>query len=753
MAFPMNFICAGPAYSTLTEYVAAPYFRKSFQLDEIPETAGLWICGLGFYELYVNGQRITKGLLSPYISNPDDLLYYDDYELSPYLSEGENVIGVWLGNGFQNDPGGYIWDFDKARFRGAPELALRLHMIFPDGNTQTIESDGTFRTAPSPVYNDDYRNGEYYDARREIAGWSEPGFDDSAWCFAEKAPLPRGEAVATSVMPIAVEREVAPISIKQTEEGFLYDFGEDNAGVCRLTVQGYTGQVISLYHAEMIRDGKLDRRSISFDENDYVQKDIYICKGDGVERYTPTFTYHGFRYVLVKGIKPEQATKGLLTYLVLHTTLRERGGFSCSDPMANALQDMVRRSTLSNFHHFPTDCPQREKNGWTGDASLSAEHTLLNLEPDKNYREWLRNIRKAQADDGSLPGIVPTAGWGFAWGNGAAWDSVLFNLPYYLYIYRHDRQVVADNAHAMIRYLDYLTTKIESDGLIHFGLGDWFQVWQKEGDGKRKSPVELTNTVLSMDMCEKAAFLFGELGMPERQAFAHSLYTRLKKAGRELLIDRKTMTALGDCQTSQAVAIYYSLFNDEEKPAAFQRLLELVHKQDDHMDVGIIGGRVLFHVLSEFGHSDLAYHMIVRPDYPSYGEWVKRGLTTLREDFYPEERNSLNHHMWGDISNWFMTRIAGIRYAPHRVHGETNICPTFIRQLDHAQAWHDAPEGRIAVRWERRNDSIYLSVEAPNELHGLICLPDDHRFADDNAPTKPLLSGEYTVIAVNKSLV
>lgn len=753
MEFPMNFICAGPAYSTLTEYVAAPYFRKSFQLNEVPETAGLWICGLGFYELYINGHRITKGLLSPYISNPDDLLYYDDYELSPYLSEGENVVGVWLGNGFQNDPGGYIWDFDKARFRGAPELALRLHMIFPDGNTGTIESDETFRTAPSPVYNDDYRNGEYYDARREIPGWNAPGFDDSTWRFAEKAPLPRGEAVATDIVPIAVERELSPISVEQTEEGFLYDFGEDNAGVCRFTVQGYAGQVISLYHAEMIRDGKLDRRSISFDENDYVQKDIYICKGGGVEQYTPTFTYHGFRYVLVKGIEPEQATKELLTYLVLHTALRERGGFSCSDPTANALQDMVRRSTLSNFHHFPTDCPQREKNGWTGDASLSAEHTLLNLEPDKNYREWLRNIRKAQADDGSLPGIVPTAGWGFAWGNGAAWDSVLFALPYYLYIYRHDRQVVADNAHAMIRYLDYLTTKIESDGLIHFGLGDWFQVWQEEGDGKRKSPVELTNTVLSMDMCEKAAFLFGELGMPERQAFAHSLYTRLKKAGRERLIDRKTMTALGDCQTSQAVAIYYSLFNNEEKPAAFQRLLELVHKQDDHMDVGIIGGRVLFHVLSEFGRSDLAYHMIVRPDYPSYGEWVKRGLTTLREDFYPEERNSLNHHMWGDISNWFMTRIVGIRYAPHRVHGETDICPAFIRQLDHAQAWHKAPEGRIAVRWERRNNDIHLSIEVPNELHGRICLPAGYRFADDKAPTKPLLSGEYTVNAVNEPLV
>lgn len=167
--------------------------------------------------------------------------------------------------------------------------------------------------------------------------------------------------MAADIVPIAIERELMPISVKQTEEEFLYDFGEDNAGVCRLMIQGYTGQVISLYYAEMLRNGKLNRRNISFDENDYVQKDIYICKGDSVEQYTPTFTYHGFRYVQVKGIEPKQATKELLTYLVQHTALQERGGFSCSDPTANALQDMVRRSTLSNFHHFPTDCPQREK--------------------------------------------------------------------------------------------------------------------------------------------------------------------------------------------------------------------------------------------------------------------------------------------------------------------------------------------------------------------------------------------------------
>ena len=745
MYFPMEFIGVGSAYTTLTDYVPAPYLRKSFSLEDLPQKAELLICGLGFYELYVNGARMTKGLLSPYISNPDDLLYYDAYDLLPVLRKGENVIGVCLGNGFQNNPGGYTWAFDKARFRGAPEMALRLNMQTASGDEVTLESDESFRTAPSPIVNDDYRNGEYYDARREIPGWCEPGFDDSGWAFAQKAPLPRGEARLCEAEPILPEREIRPVSVEPLDGGYLYDFGENNAGLCRLTIQGESGQTVSLYHAEIVKSGKLDRRSISFDDNDYVQKDIYICKGGAEETYMPVFTYHGFRYVLVRGLKPEQADKNLLTYVVFHTRLRERGGFSCSDDIANSLQKMVRRSTVSNFYHFPTDCPQREKNGWTADASLSTEHTLLNLEPEKNYREWMRSIRKAQAEDGALPGIIPTGGWGFAWGNGPAWDNVIVYLPYMTYLYRHDKEILQENAHAILRYLEYLTTRIREDGLICIGLGDWCPVGRNAD--AYKAPLEFTDTVLSMDICEKAAYIFGELEMPEQQAFARGLYRRLREAGRERLLDLSAMTALGSCQTSQAMAIFYSLFEEAEKPEAFRRLLEFVHQYDDHMDVGVLGGRVLFHVLSEYGCSDLAYEMITRTDYPAYGEWVARGLTTLREDFYPEERASLNHHFWGDISHWFSRRVAGICYNPRRRGGEADIRPAFVHKLRFAQGWHEAPEGKISVKWERADDGISLEIDVPDTLNGYIRLPQGYVFAGDGLAVKPLRSGVYAVRA------
>lgn len=208
---------------------------------------------------------------------------------------------------------------------------------------------------------------------------------------------------------------------------------------------------------------------------------MYICKGEGEETYTPSFTYHGFQYVLVTGITPEQATSDLLTYVVMNSDLKERGGFTCSDPTVNTLQELTRRSDLANFYYFPTDCPQREKNGWTADAALSSEHLLLNLSPETSYREWMRNICKAMDDRGALPGIVPTGGWGFHWGNGPAWDNVLLYLPYFVYLYRGDKTILEESAASILRYLHYLTTRVNEEGLIKIGLGDWVSA----GPGQR----------------------------------------------------------------------------------------------------------------------------------------------------------------------------------------------------------------------------------------------------------------------------
>ncbi len=734
------FIKATSEYNTFESPVPAYCFRRAFCSD----TAGaakITIAVCGFYELYLNGEKITRGFLSPYISNPDDLVYYDEYEVT--LKQGENVIGVLLGNGFQNNPGGHIWDFDKAAFRSAPMLA----MCVSRGSTVLLCSDACFKIAPSPIRSDDYRFGEYYDARCEMENWTQIGFEDAVWQSALPAAPPKGELRLADVAPITRQCEIAPVEIIPCKNGYIYDFGVSHAGVCRLCIKGELGQRIELQHADSLKDGEPDLAQIWFGgeywerDKDIVHKDTYICKGEGTEVYTPTFTYHGFRYVKVTGITEAQATKDLLTYLVYHTELHTRGGFACSDAVANTLQELTRRSIASNFYHFPTDCPQREKNGWTADAALSCEAALLNFDPERNYAEWLRNICKAQRGDGALPGIVPTGGWGFHWGNGPAWDCVLAYLPYYVYVYRGQTDMITESAQALVAYLRYLRTRCDRDGLLCIGLGDWCHV----GGIPPKAPLILTDTVMAIDIANKISVMLQAIGHADDAAYAGEQALAYREAIRAHLIDWNGMLAVGNCQSSQAMCLYYGVFDESEQRAALDRLLDMIHTYDDHIDVGVLGGRVIFHVLSRFGYSDLAYKMITREDYPSYGNWVKRGATTLWENFLPDSVASMNHHFWGDISAWFIKCVAGIVHNPDQNHvNELLIAPSFVKALDHASAYHIAPAGKIAVSWKRDGKDILLDVTVPENACASAVLPAHYRFAD-GATSKTVVSGTYRI--------
>ena len=737
-----HFIKATEEYNTFACNVPAYYFRRTLSSASV-KSVRVSIAACGFYELFFNGKKITRGLLSPYISNTDDLIYYDEYEVT--LDAGENVFGVLLGNGFQNNPGGHIWEFDRSPFRSAPMLALSVMQ----GDRELLCSDAKFRVAPSPIRSDDYRFGEFYDANCEIDGWCEVGFDDSTWSAALPATPPKGEVRRADVAPIVKEQELAPIGIIPCEDGgYIYDFGISNAGMCRLTVKGEAGQRIELRHADSLKDGDLDLAQVWFVREHWerdrhiVHRDVYVCKGEGVEVYQPTFTYHGFRYVKVTGITREQATASLLTYLVYHTELHTRGDFSCSDGVTDTLQEMTRRSIVSNFHHFPTDCPQREKNGWTADAALSCEAALLNFDPERNYREWMRNICKAQREDGALPGIVPTGGWGFNWGNGPAWDSVLAYLPYFVYIYRGETEMITASAPHFLAYLRYLRTCCDEKGLLSIGLGDWCPV----GGGRPKAPLLVTDSHMAMDIAEKMALMLDAIGRAEDAAYARREAKQYREAIREHLIDHSTMLVHGDCQTCQAMALYYGSFEPSERDAAFARLLEMIRACDDHMNVGVLGGRVIFHVLTEFGYGDLAFRMITCEDYPSYGNWIKRGATTLWENFLPDKVHSMNHHFWGDISAWFIKRLAGIQLNPNKNDvNELRVAPDFIASLDSASAYHIAPAGRIAVSWRREGEDILMELEIPMGICAEALLPDAF-FFEDGTRTKVVVGGTYRIV-------
>lgn len=753
MKFPNKFLSAGTAFADRTSFVSAPFFKKVFK-SEKPFCGTAVISAVGFYKLFINGTDVTKGEMAPYINNPDDTVYYDRYEVGHLLKNGENVVTVLLGNGFANNSGGALWNFHKAHFRSAPKFAFGLDITSESGATQFIDTDG-FMTVPSPILFDDYRCGEYYDARLERDDIFTPESKEG-W----KKPLavaePAGEKRFCEADPVRCYREISPRSVKKHQNGWLYDFGENNSGVCRISIDAREGQTVTVYHGEWIKNGEFTRQNIVFQqssdiEKEFVQKTVYICK-DGRQTHVPSFVYNGFRYAYVEGITEEQATSELLTYVVLGSDFGERGDFECSDPIADKLQEITRRSDRSCFIYFPNDCPQREKNGWTADAALSCEHMLLNFGVEKSLTEWLRNIVYAQNDRGALPGVVPTGGWGFEWGNGPNWDQVLLEIPYRIYQYRGTTDAIEIAASAILKYILYIASCRDGRGLLEMGLGDWVPVVY---NGSPKAPDVTDISITSMDIFRRAAVMFKAIGDKNGLKTAEKLYAEMRESIRRELVDFDTMTVFGNCQTSQAMGIYYGVFEPSEKAKAFEVLLNMIDAADGHLAVGVLGGRVLFHVLSENGKADLAYNMITRPDNPSYGYWVEKGATTLWEGFYknPDERvDSLNHHFWGDISHWFISAVAGIVVNPEVESADRiDIRPNFIEKLERASAWHNSAVGRVSSKWERLNDGdIILSVTASDKMRGTVSLPDGWHFADGTV-SATLGSGSYRVLKSDRN--
>ncbi len=758
----MNFIKASEDFCTLEKRVPAPYFRRNFTVSKELSGATLTITGLGYYKAFINGKEITKGFLAPYRSNIDHYIYCDKYDLTDILKNGKNTLGIILGNGLRNAWGGFIWDFDKAVFRGAPITAFSLELSYSDGAKETIISDSQTKIAPSPILYDDLHTGEMFDARLQIPDWASPDYEDGNWSFAIKAEAPRGEIKICEAEPITVAREIKPVKIFKADNMYIYDFGINSSGVCRLKINGEDGQEIILQYFEELKDGKPVISNLRFRDCDTVQEDRYICKGGEIGEYTPSFTYHGFRYVAVSGITEAQATEDLLTYLEMYSNIAKAGEFSCSDETVNKIQEATVRSDYSNFWYFPTDCPQREKNGWTGDASLSAEQMLYNMKPEKSFKEWLRNIYKAMSDKGEIPGIIPTADWGYLKGNsiynGPAWDGVIVNLPYYMYIYRGDTEVLKELSIPLMRYLNYLFSKLNEKGTIAIGLGDWCQVREPGNEwGFPSVSREVTDTITVFDIANKAAFIFDVLGQAEQKQFAEMLALKVRKAFRDNLIDKATLTVEGETQSGQAMALYYGMFEDDEKSAAFERLLEFIRRRDGHFHGGVLGGRVIYRLLAENGEAELAYNMITRPDFPSYGNWIARGATTLWEEFCPESGegdlvriSSRNHHFWGDVSAWFYKYLAGINVNPKKQDANNiNIEPVFIEKLNYVKASYTAKDGTVAVDWKRENDTIVINTELTGKVYGKIILPNGFAF-EDNSREKELKTAEYTAFKLKK---
>ena len=755
--FTRKFITSGYGVGNVEKPHPAPFIRKSIILDSPPREASLLITGIGFYRLFINGREITRGLLSPYISDPGNIVAFDRYDVAEHLNVGENVIGIILGSGFRAPVAGHPVGL-TSKARGDVMCALVL-----DVDGEIIEADESFRAHPSPILMNDLRYGEHYDARleRETEGWTLPGFDDSAWTPVKMVDIPRGEQRICTSPPIKTRFTLDPVKIWREDDAFVYDFGQNGAGLLYLHTDLPAGRRIAVEFAEYLMDGRFYNETIAggpktseypFGSQNY----IYVSRG-GEQHYKTSFTYQGFRYAKVHGITEEEAKPELFTFEVMSSEVRERGSFSCSDEILTAVQRLTREATHSNLFHIPTDCPHREKNGWTADAAVSAVHMLLNLECEEIFTEWMHSVCAAMAPDGSMQGCVPAPPELFydAW-NGPGWDSVITELPYRLMELRDDMRCARLAAPYMFRYLAYTLTRRDERGLVSFGLHDWMPPHDTV-----KAPRELTDSLMCLDIARKSALIYDRLGMAELREFCLGIARGYREAIRRHLIDLDTCVAAGACQTSQSMAISFGIFEKDELPLAYEAMRRFAREMDYHVDCGVLGMRHVFRALSEAGDTEAVYRMIINPTAPSYADMVNRGETTLAEDFNAlgERINSRNHHFLGDVSAWFIDTLCGIRVNPQMEASlreglkcgafshfdgasRVDVVPHMPESLGFAEARHETPYGEVKVRLNRVRDGwISVKVTAAETLHGRILPPEGYHF--DGCGEYPLKTGEY----------
>ena len=679
----------------------APYFRREFNGGKFNNVT-LKICGLGYFELYLNGQRVGDQVLAPVVSEYDKHSRYLTFDVTSRLRDECNTIVVILGNGWYNPSTAEVWNFLTAPWRDCPKFALELEA---DGKL-LLESDENWRVTSGPIRFDALRNGEFYDARMELTGFTESGYDDSSWQYACRVSGPGGILVEQKQEPCRV---LATIPAKFTGRHDLWDVGQNLTGWARITVEGDAGAEVTLQYAERITDdGDLDTTF----QDEYIlsgafQTDKYILKGGGVEIWEPRFTYHGFQYI--KATVLGNATLRNVEARFVASDFPSVGTLTTSDETINALQKMTRWSFHSNFVGIPTDCPHREKNGWTGDAHIAVETGLWNFDPSRCYREWLTILTDCQRPSGALPGIAPSGGWGFNWGNGPAWDSALVAIPYYIYLYTGNMDAIRDNYEPIKRYLDFCGS-MATDYTVSFGLGDWCP-------SGAETPAAITSTGYYY-MDAKMAAAFAELlGHPDEAENYRALAGEIAAAFHRRFYQGNGVYE-SDTLTALSCALYHDLVPETEKAQVLARLIDKVEALDGAVDFGILGAKYVPRVLADNGRADLALKFFTRRQFPSWGYWVELGLTTLAEHW--DGTASRNHIMFGDISAWFFTYLAGFRHDWNRAGSkylEIAPCPVLescrAEYRNYLSEWHCADDGTFRIE-----------LTIPPNCEALLRMPD-----------------------------
>jgi alpha-L-rhamnosidase len=678
-----------------------PLFRKEFAIDKPLRRALILVSGMGFHELRINGEKVGDHQLAPAWTNFHATVLYETFDVTTRLKPGANAIGVLLGNGFYNVAGGRYVKYSGSF--GHPRLFVQLHLEFQDGTTREVSTDGTWKVQEGPIVFSCIYGGEDYDARREIDGWDRPGYDDSGWRRVTTVEAPGGVLRAQSSPPVRVIETFRPVRITEPKPGVLvYDLGQNFAGWPKITVSGTAGSQVRLIPGELLDSSGLVTQRSSGGPSYFT----YILRGGAKETWSPRFSYYGFRYVQVEGVRPQE-----LEGEFLHLDAPRTGRFESSNELFNRIHKLIDAAVRSNLQHVLTDCPHREKLGWLEQSYLMGPSLLYNWDLRTFLPKIIRDMREAQTVDGLAPDIAPeyvVFGKGFR--DSPEWGSASVLVPWLAWEWYGDRATL-ESAFGMMRsYVDYLGSRAK-DGLLSYGLGDWYDIGPKGPGYSQLTPQGVTATATWWRDLRVLGRAAGLLGMQD--TFSPEAARVLDRFNREFYRAGANTYATGS-QTALAMPLALGLAPEAARPGLVEKLVADIRSRGNHTSAGDIGYSYVVNALLQAGRSDVLFDMASEKSAPSYAAQLAAGATSLTEAWDANPHSSQNHLMLGHIEQWFYAGLAGIRIDPDSAGlRHLFIRPEPVGDVKWVKASLDTFRGPVSVNWRRDGSSFRLEVTIP----------------------------------------
>lgn len=727
----------GTGVSVAVPEQPAPLLRREFDIPGRVSRARLYISGLAYYEARINGRRVGRQVLDPGFTDYDETVLYAVHDVTELLRRGANAIGVSLGRGFFGMTTPNVWNWHRPPWHSEPRLVARLEIEHPDGSRTALVTDDRWRITEGPTLSNSLYAGETYDARREPGPWTSPGFDDSAWRPATVQSAPKGSLRAQPHDGIEVIDSFNPESTTRLAPGVhLVDMGRTMAGWARITVRNLpAGTRLHITYGEKLKsDGSVSAETSHVPGR--FQRDEYICAGREEESWEPVFSYKGFRYVQISGLPETSDDAWQVLGRLVHTPLDEVSSFACSEPFYEWLDRAMRRTVLNNMHGIPTDTPMYEKNGWTGDAQLGTPVMTYAFAMHRMLSKWLGDLADSQTDDGQLPVIVPSGGWGYGdLGPSPEWTTVYPFLIREFYRVYGDEHAAREHWTTLTRHLDWELSRLR-DGLAVTALGDYLAPGY---GGNPPEDTRLTATAYLYRALLDTAEMGEVLG-------ADDVVTRYRKAAEQLKIalnaaflgaDGHYRTAKDPDyrQTSNAIPLAFGLVPDNARDSVFASLVRDVERRGNHLNTGALGTSVLLRVLCAHGRPDLAHTVATQRTYPGWGYWHDNGADTMWE-MWPLDSRSRDHYFQGTAAQWLYENVAGLRPGDAG-YATFTVRPDARTGVDWARTSIRTVRGTAGVAWSQTAAGFTLEVRVPvgaiAEVHvpaagrGQVTAPDGAR--------------------------